>query len=196
MSTTRWRRRIGSRALAVLAAAAGVAAVAGCGSDGVDSGGMTVGDRKAAQASMDALRDSNISQQLVTFTETLQSVPAACRVHLVSRDPRTFEIYVFWVPWLGSESYTWLDMTITKDASQGTFTLGTEKPVLPGGRLLPDGHSVDPYSVDTTLLSRYGPEQARKNREVLTAHAGNVFSKPSARCRLLTNGTLRLVPNA
>ncbi len=67
--------------------------------------------------------------------------------------------------------------------------------MLPGGRLTPNGQNVDPWSLDTTLLSRYGPEQAKKNRQVLMAHAGKAFSKPGAGCRLLTNGTLRLVPN-
>jgi hypothetical protein len=188
--------RISVRACAALVVTAGVAALAGCGGGGaVDSGGLTAGDRKAAQAAMDALRKSNIPLQLVTITDTVQEVPAACRVRLVSKDPSTFRVYVFWIPWLGSEPYTWLDMTFTKDVSQGTFRLGTDKPVLPSGRLTPNGRNVNPYSVDATLLSRYGPAQARKNRQVLMAHAGNVFSKPGAKCQVLMNGDLRLVPN-
>jgi len=173
-----------------------VAALAGCGGGGVDSGGLTAGERTDARDAVASLEGSNISRQLVNITETLQAVPSACRVHLVSREPNTFRVYIFWVPWLGSESYTWLDMTITKDASKGTFRLGTEKPVLPGGRLLNDGRSVDPYSIDTNLLSRYGPQQAKKNHEVLVAHAGDAFAKPGARCQLLTNGSLRLLPHA
>jgi hypothetical protein len=188
-------RRIGVRVCAALVAATGVAALAGCGSGGVDSGGLTADDRMAAQAAMDALRDSNIPIQLVNITDTVQSVPAACRVRLVSRKPSTFRVYVFWVPWLGSQPYTWLDMTIGKDVSQDRFHLGTEQPVLPGGRLDPNKRDVNPYTVDTTLLSRYGPQQAKKNREVLGAHAGDVFSKPGARCQVLMNGHLRLVPN-
>jgi hypothetical protein len=182
-------------ALAVVLATAAIVALAGCGSEAVDSGGLTSSDRKAAQTAMDALQGSNISLQLVAITEQVQSVPAACRVRLVARHPSTFRVYVFWIPWLGSSPYTWLDMTITKDASQGTFHLGTSKPVLPGGRLTPNGRSVDPWSLDTTLLSHYGPEQAKKNREVLLAKGGNVFSKPGARCQVLMNGGLRLVPN-
>ena len=73
--------------------------------------------------------------------------------------------------------------------------MGTAKPVLPGGLLTANGRSVDPFSQDTTILSRYGRQQAKKNREVLMAHAGNAFEKPGARCQVLTNGDLRLVPN-
>jgi hypothetical protein len=145
---------------------------------------------------MDRLAKSNIAIQLVTITDTVQSVPGACRVHLVSRDPSTFRVYVFWTPWLGSQPYTWLDMTLSEDVSRDTFHLGTAKPVLPGGRLDPNGRNVNPWTVDTTLLSRYGPQQARKNREMLVSHAGNVFSKPRAKCQVLTNGELRLLPNA
>ena len=175
----RLRRRIGGAALAVLAAGACVVALAGCGGGGVDSGGLSAGERTDARDAIASLQDSNISRQLLNITETLQSIPSACRVHLVSRDPSTFRVYVFWIPWLGSESYTWIDMTIAKDASKGTFRLGTEKPVLPGGRLLNDGRSIDPYSIDTNLLSRYGPQQARKNRAVLKAHAGNTSRSPA-----------------
>lgn len=197
MSRSKGRRvRVSERAFAALAVTAGVAALAGCGGGAADSGGLTAGDRKDAQAALDALRNTNIPIQLVNITDTLQSVPAACRVRLVSKEPSTFKVYVFWTPWLGSEPYTWLDMTFTKDVSRGRFQLGTDKPVLPGGRLDPTGRYVNPRSVDMTILSRYGPQQARKNREVLRAHAGNVFSKPGAMCQVLTNGDLRLLPNA
>jgi hypothetical protein len=182
-------------ARAALLAAVAVVALAGCAGGGVDSGGLTAADRRAAREVLDGLRNTNISRQLVAVTETVQNIPSACRVRLVSKEPRTFRIYVFWVPWLGSEPYTWLDMRITGDPKQGSFHMGTALPVLPGGRLSPDGRSVNPYSLDTTVLSRYGPEQARKNHEVLVAHGGDVFSKPGARCQVLMNGDLRLVPN-
>ena len=185
----------GRRVLAALVATAGAAAFAGCGGGGADSGGLTAGDRKAAQAAMDALHESNVALQLVTITDTVQAVPATCRVRLLSKDPHTFRVYVFWIPWLGSSPYTWLDMTIAEDVSRDRVHLGTAKPVLPGGRLAAGGRNIDPYTVDATLLSRYGPAQDRKNRQVLMAHAGNVFSKPGAKCQVLTNGDLRLVPN-
>jgi hypothetical protein len=49
--------------------------------------------------------------------------------------------------------------------------------------------------VDTTVLSRYGPQQARKSHKTLVAHGGDAFAKPGATCQLLTNGSLRLLPN-
>ena len=67
--------------------------------------------------------------------------------------------------------------------------------LLPGGRLSADGRSINPLSIDTTLLSRYGAKQARKSQQSLVAHGGDVFTKPSARCQVLTNGSLRLLPN-
>jgi hypothetical protein len=67
--------------------------------------------------------------------------------------------------------------------------------LLPGGRLSSNGRSVNPRSVDTTVLSRYGPQQARKSHRILLSHGGDVFAKPGARCQVLTNGSLRLLPN-
>jgi hypothetical protein len=164
---------------------------AGC----ADSGGLTDDDRAEAQSAMDSLQNSNISLQLVTITRWVQSAPATCRIHLVSRSPNTFEIYVFWIPWLAAQPYVWLNMTVTNDPETSTFHLGTTQPVLPGGRLNPNGRTVNRRSVDTTLLSRYGAEQARKGEEILTAHGGDVFAKPGARCQVLRNGSLRLLPS-
>ncbi len=162
----------------------------------VDSGGLTGREQAAAQRALDSLQDSNISLQLVTITRWVQSVPAVCRIRLVSRNPSTFEAYVFWIPWLAASPYVWLNMNVTNDPHTSTFNLGTVQPVLPGGRLNPNGRSVNRRSVDTTLLSRYGSEQARKGREILVAHGGDVFAKPGAMCQVLKNGSLRLVSSS
>jgi hypothetical protein len=180
----------------LIVTAAGVLALAACGSDAADSGGLTAGERKSAQTAVDSLQNSNISLQLVTITQWVQSVPAACRVRLASRDPDTYKVYVFWIPWLAAAPYVWLNMKLTDDPKTSTFHLGTAQPVLPGGRLNPDGRTVNRASVDTTLLSRYGPEQARKSRQIMVAHGGDVFAKPSSRCQVLRNGSIRLLPQA
>ena len=57
-----------------------------------------------------------------------------------------------------------------------------------------DGRTINRASVDTTLLSRYGPQQARKSKQLLVAKGGDVFAKPGARCQVLENGSLRLLP--
>ena len=58
----------------------------------VDSGGLTADERRDAQAALDALQDSNISFQLTMITTRwAQSVPAECRVRLMSRDPATYK---------------------------------------------------------------------------------------------------------
>jgi hypothetical protein len=191
---------LGERARLLFVTALGVLVlvlvVAGCGSDAVDSGGLTTPDRTAAQGALDELQNSNISLQLVAITRWVQKVPAACRIHLVSRNPNTYTVYVFWIPYLAAEPYVWLNMRVTNDPQTSTFHLGTSEPVLlPGGRLSTNGRAVNPLSVDTTVLSRYGPQQARKSHKTLVAHGGDVFAKPGATCQLLTNGSLRLLPN-
>jgi hypothetical protein len=114
----------------------------------------------------------------------------------VSQNSDTYDVYVFWIPYLAAEPYVWLNMKVTGDPRTSTFHLGTSEPVLlPGGRLSANGRSVNRLSVDTTVLSRYGALQARKSRKTLVAHGGDVFAKPSARCQVLMNGSLRLVPN-
>jgi hypothetical protein len=159
-------------------------------------GGLSAEERDDAQRALDSLQDSNISVQLATITTRwVQSVPTACRVAVESQSPRTFEVYHLWVPWLAAEPYIWLTMKITGDPATSTFHLGTSQPVLPGGRLQANGRTVNRLSVDTTLLSRYGPEQVRKGHEILVAHAGDVFAKPGAACEVQKNGSLRLLPS-
>ncbi len=181
--------------LAGLLVIAGAVTLAGCGS-GVDSGGLTAADRNAAQRAMNALQGSNIPLQLINLTATARQAPAVCRVHLASRKPRTFNVYVFWIPYLGVQSYTWLNMTITADPSRDRFHLGTAATALPGGVLTRDGKTVAAGTADfDTPLALYGPDQVRKNNQVLVAHGGNVFSSPGAKCQVLANGYLRLLPN-
>ncbi len=158
------------------------------------AGTLTAGERADAQRALDGLQDSNISLQLTTITtKWAQNVPATCRVALVSRNPNRFKVYVFWVPWLAAEPYIWLNMDLTNDP--GTFSLGTTQPVLPGGRLTRNGRSVNRLSVDTTLLARYGAEQAAKGRRIMAAHGRDVLTKPGATCQVLKNGSLRLLPS-
>lgn len=188
-------RARGRRARLLLVLAAGVVALAGCGSDSAGPAGLTARERETAQRAVDSLRDSNISLQLVNITKWVQSAPAACRVRLVSRNPSAVHVYVFWVPWLAAAPYVWLNMSLTDDPRTRTFHLGTAQPVLPGGRLKADGRTVNRASVDTTLLSRYGPDQARKGRRLMVAQGRGVFAKPGARCQVLANGSIRLVPS-
>jgi hypothetical protein len=192
------RSSLGERArlLVLILTAVGVLVLAGCGSSAVDSGGFTSHDRTAAQGALDELQNSNVPIQLLAITRWAQKIPAACRIHLVSRNPNTYTVYVFWIPYLAAEPYVWLNMKVTNDPRTSTFHLGTSDPVLlPGGRLNTNGRSINQRSVDTTVLSRYGPLQARKNHKTLVAHGGDVFAKPGAACQALANGSLRLLPN-
>jgi hypothetical protein len=188
-----------TRLAATGAALAAVLALAGCGGSGggpVDSGGLTAGDRNEAQAAMDALQSSNLPHTLISLTGKSWKAPTTCRVHLASKNPSTFDVYIFWVPYFGQQSYIWLNMTLTKDATKDRFHLGTAPPVLPGGIVLPGGKGIAPGSLDYDApLSGYGPEQVRKNRAAIAAHAGRAFAKPGGSCQILANGYLRLLPN-
>ncbi len=158
------------------------------------AGGFSAAERKAAQTALDGLQDSNISFQLATITTRwAQNVPATCRVGLVSRSSDRFKVYVFWVPWLAAEPYIWLNMDLR--AEPGTFSLGTTQPVLPGGRLTKNGRKVNRLSVDTTLLARYGPEQAKKGRQIMAAHGRAVLALRGATCQVLKNGSLKILPS-
>jgi hypothetical protein len=191
----------GGRALSLALLAAGTAAaLTGCGSGGVDAGGMTAGDRKAAQAALDGLRTAgggNIPLQILSATSTAGKIPAACRVHLISRHPATFKVYVFWIPYVGPQAYTWFDMTVTKDASTDKFYYGTEQSELPGGQGL-GGHAAPlpgEIEYDRPLKYSLGPRYTSVTQGHLHKHAGNAFEKPGAACYALKNGSLRLVPN-
>jgi len=185
-------RPLRSAAIGVVIAAA----LAGCGSGATDSGVFTRANRQDAQAAMNALQNSNIPFTLITVTRASLSAPATCEVHLESRNPTTFKVYLFWFPYIGPASYAWLSMTIDKDSSRDKFHLGTTLSALPGGSLSPNGRAVLPWTKDFDVpLAQYGPEQAEKGKQVLMAHAGNVFSKPTAKCQVLTNGYLRLAPS-
>jgi hypothetical protein len=158
----------------------------------VAAGGLTAAQRRAAQAVLDKLQDSNISEQVVALSRFVQEPPATCRIRRVS--PSAYRVYVFWIPWLAANPYVWLKMTVTDDPATNAFRLGTAQPVLPGGRLKANGRAVNRRSVDTTLLSRYGPEQAKKSRQMMVSQGGDAFGKGSAVCQVLKNGALRLAP--
>ncbi len=166
-------------ARSVLALALATAVLAGCGGVRVDSGGFTTADRSAAQMALDVLRPSNIPLQLVNLTLVAGSIPV-CRLHLQSRSPSTFRVYLFWTPYNRLHTYTWLTMTLGPEASRDRFHLGTA----PGMA----------NAAGAAVVTSPTAEQRRLDREVLIAHAGNVFAKPAARCQLLMNGYLRLLP--
>lgn len=189
-------RKIARASVLALVALIGAAVLAGCGNGAVDSGGLTAGDRNAAQAALNALQHSSIPHTLVNMTFASRLPPAACQVHLESRSPTTFEVYLFWVPFIGS-SYTWMDMSLTSATARDTFHIGSAVAALPGGKLASNGRYILPKSRDfDTPLSAFGAAQAKRNKVVLMAHAGDVFSKPGSKCQVLSNGYLRLVPSS
>jgi hypothetical protein len=188
------QRTFGHAGRLTIVAIGAAAVLAGCG-DTTDSGGLKISDRNAAQIAMNSLQTSNIPTTILNMTSTAGQIPAACHIHMISRNPSRFKVYIFWIPYVGPSSYSWLDMTITKDANQDTFHLATAPSVLPGGLglggLAPPVPGYNEYDLPLSKLSG----QAAINKKVLMQHAGNVFSKPDAPCQVLKNGFLRLLPN-
>ena len=157
--------------------------------------GKTAGDD--APAVLAALDGTNIALQLTTISTWVQNVPSTCRVRQAADDPRAYNVYVFWTPWLAAAPYVWLNMRIpAADPRSGSYSLGTADPVLAGGKLNPDGRTINPASVDTTILSRYGEEQARRGKALMTEHAGETLQPDGQDCRVLKNGALQLVEPA
>ena len=115
-----------------------------------------------------------------TITKIVESIPSACRVHLVSKRPGD----VPGLRVLDSVARLAAVHVARHDGHQGSGA----GHVPPGdgearaSRRAADGERAERRSLleDTTLLSRYGPQQAKKNQEVLMAHAGNAFEKPGA----------------
>jgi hypothetical protein len=183
---SRPRQRATSVVKRLAVASIGAVMLAGCGHGRVDSARLSGNDESAAQAALNALRGSNISRLLVSLSFRAGLPPAVCRVHLESSNPLTLKVYVFWIPFIVAETYSWLSMTVTKNVSRDTFHLGAAAVVPPQG---------GPSPVYNTPLSAYGKRLDRLSGRVLLAHAGDVFSKPGASCQVLTNGSLRLVPS-
>ena len=159
------------------------------------AGGLSSSQRADAQAVLDALQGSNIALQITTVTTWVQNLPSTCRVRVAAEEPRSYDVYLFWTPWLAAQPYVWLTMRIPAgEPAKGDYSLGTADPVLPGGKLNADGRTINPASVDTTLLSRYGAEQAAKGKALMLEHAGDALKEPGAGCQVLKNGGLRLLP--
>jgi hypothetical protein len=155
----------------------------GCGSQAVDSEGFTTQERNDAQTALDGLQKSNLPIQLVNLTLVAGAVPT-CRVHLASRNPNKFDVYLFWIPYNRGHTYTWVTMKLAKDPTKDRFDLETAP-----GSISASGKTAAP-----AVAVGPSPIQRKRDQAVLRAHAGAAFSKPAARCQLLMNGYLRLLP--
>ena len=195
-SRLRTRRFVGRLLSVFVVLISGVIVLVSCGSGEVDPGGLTGDDRSAAQVAMNAIQNSNIPRVLLALSYRAGHPPAACRVHLASRTPRTFRVYVFWVPFIEAQSYTWLNMTLGESASDDKFHMGAQAVNPVGVRPTGSDHgkTIESPNYDTPL-SAYGSRQESMNKHVLMAHSGNAFAKPGANCEVLKNGYLRLLPN-
>jgi hypothetical protein len=89
--------------------------LAGCGggSSSVDSSGYSASDRRAANEVLGILARTAVWQAAAQATYTNGSVPAACSLHIVSKDPRKFKLFITWIPAEGlNRRYAYLEAVI------------------------------------------------------------------------------------
>jgi hypothetical protein len=162
---------VSGRALAVAAVALSAGALSGCGGGAtVDAGGLSSGDRKAADAIFRQLQSTPIPSALVQATAVAAAAPDTCRLRLQSESPRRFRLFIFWTPQpdpdpdVGADvpTYTWLDATLGDQIVESRFRVGHADSSLPRAK-------------------------------VFRSHAGNVLTRPGGSCVLLSNGYLRLL---
>jgi hypothetical protein len=159
--------------LALLGMAAVTSAVVltacGGGGGGVDRAGFTAGDRAAAQAALDSLRSTSVPTTLVQETGIAAAVPDVCQIRVQGGTPARFELFLFWTP-----------------AKISDPVLGAGDAAYTWFQATLSANTVE----DTFHLGHANAKLPRT--QVLNAHSGDVFSKPSARCQLLMNGYLKL----
>jgi hypothetical protein len=146
----------------VAVASAVVLAGCGAGSGGVDQGGFTAGQRKAAQDALIVLSGTSLWDTAAKASYTQGQPPTACVVHIVKPKPLTFKVFMTWIPDKGINlDYVWLQAVIGPEGLRRdySFRLGNEF-----------------------------------TKAALTAHYGDVFSKPVENCLVLQNGGFALVP--
>ncbi len=139
-------------------------ALTGCGSGGVDAGGFSSSNRNAAQNALDTLQSTSVSTIILQLSAT-NEIPAICRVHLESRKPLTFKLFLAWIPrgqFRQSETgnvYSWLQILLNRDGVTGN-----------------NWHVVS------------SPRKA-----TLEAAYGDALSKPFDRCEILAGGGVKVL---
>ena len=116
-------------------AAIAAAMLAGCGRAGrVDSGGLTAGDRAAAQKALDLLQPTAIPTTLLSISQTAGAVPKVCRVH--RREDGTYDLFIFWKPYDRQQAYAWLNGSVTQSTTNDHFHVGYAAGTSSGKQLL------------------------------------------------------------
>ena len=156
-----WPPRLITGALA----AAAMLALAGCGSSKTDAGGFTKSDRLDAQRALDTLEYTSIPSAVLQISDE-SHVPNSCTVHLQSKSPTTFRVFLTWIPRntdiANGDSYTWLEAIVSPTG---------EKPVFHMGNI--------PSDVPHDVAMRQ-----------LESHYGTAMQLPYEKCEVLANGDL------
>jgi hypothetical protein len=153
-----------------LVAVFGAAALAGCGTGGTDKGGFTAGDRDAAAKVLGLLARTSVYTAARTMSLTQGSPPTECLVHIQTRKPLTFRVFMSWVSQrppgkvnAQARAYSWLEAVMGPQGLKQDYTLRS-------------GNEVT--------------EQALK------AQYGDVLSKPVDKCLVLENQRFALLSSA
>ena len=152
-----------SRVVAMTVVVVSTVATAGCGQS-VDKGGFSSADRAAAETALGALEQTNVPTTLVVLTNTAGTVPTVCRVHMESKQPRRFGLFILWRPSkrVFRGTYTWFRASLTPDVKSDRFRSG------------------------------YVPVEGGE-AGVVKSNAGDILSRPSESCEILMNGDVRLL---
>ena len=143
--------------------------LAACGAaSGVDAGGFTGSDIKAATAALRALAQTSVWNAAAEVTFTNGNPPASCSFHIAKTSPLTFELFMTWVPdpaqgAAPNRRYAWLQAEIGPEGlkSSYSFHLG----------YVPTAHA---------LASRVGDAFARPAEGCLIEESGTFAPGPGA----------------
>jgi hypothetical protein len=113
-----------------IVAIASAALLSACGgSGGVDRGGFTAEDRKAARVVLGLLSQTSVYTSAAEISYTEGFPPTACAVHIVKRTPLTFKVFMSWIPPRGiNRTYSWLQAVVGPEGLKQdyAFHLGSE----------------------------------------------------------------------
>jgi hypothetical protein len=155
----------------LLAGVLSVAALSGCGGGGtVDKGGFTLDDRNAASKVLSLLAKTSVYTAAMKMSLTQGAPPTDCLVHIQTRKPLTFRVFMAWVSQrpqseveAQARAYSWLDAVMSPEGLKDDYEL------------------------------RSGNETTEA---ALRAEYGDVASKPVNKCLVLQNQRFGFISSA
>jgi hypothetical protein len=162
-------RALGRLAAGVVIASSAVAA-AGCGAGKTDEGGFTRSDRDAAAKVLGLLARTSVYTAAAKMSLTQGHPPTDCFVHIQTRKPLTFRVFMTWVSArpaseveAQARAYSWIEAVMGPKGLKQDYTLRS-------------GNEIS----ETGLRAQYG----------------DVAEKPVDKCLVLENQRFALLSSA